>query len=149
MGWQILLLQVRILPSCLCMIVVTRLRSDMRVAYPHVISSASCKKFASSQALRLDVMTTVGCRAAVYHHNTQQIEVVEVTDPYSRSLAADGARSQFVDLDNDTQLMPDGWQSHKVPALAGAKCRGNMPGHVVMCMLSSHQMSTKHRPESV
>ena len=56
----------------------------------------------------------------MYHHNTQQIEKVEVADPYSRGLAADGARSMFVDLDNDARLMPEGWQGHQVPELAGA-----------------------------
>ena len=65
-------------------------------------------------------LSNLACRATVYHHNTQQIETVEVADPYSRGLAADGARSMFVDLENDVQLMPEGWQGHQVPELAGA-----------------------------
>jgi hypothetical protein len=52
----------------------------------------------------------------VYHHASQKVEMLEVTDPYSRGLAADGARSMFVDLDDDSSLMPDAWRDHTTPA---------------------------------
>eukprot|EP00198_Chlamydomonas_reinhardtii_P007957 XP_001697294.1 pullulanase-type starch debranching enzyme [Chlamydomonas reinhardtii] len=42
---------------------------------------------------------------------------VEVTDPYSRGLAADGGRTQVVDLEHP-DTMPAGWHSHVPPALA-------------------------------
>lgn len=40
-----------------------------------------------------------------------------MTDPYSRGLAADGARTQLVDLTHpDTQ--PPGWKEHVPPPLS-------------------------------
>jgi len=55
-------------------------------------------------------------RVTVYSPWTQQVEVTETTDPYSRSLAADGLRSQFVDLAHP-QLTPKGWEQEASPAL--------------------------------
>jgi len=46
-----------------------------------------------------------------------EIVTVEVTDPYSVSLATDSARSQFVNLD-DADLKPAGWDGLIKPALA-------------------------------
>lgn len=59
------------------------------------------------------------CSLKVFHYATQKIEEVLVTDPYSRCLSADGKRSMFVDLDQDTSLMPAGWQQHASPAING------------------------------
>ncbi|EFJ43973.1 hypothetical protein VOLCADRAFT_118899, partial [Volvox carteri f. nagariensis] len=47
---------------------------------------------------------------------TARFETVEVTDPYSRGLAADGARTQMVDL-SDPATMPGGWLEHLAPSL--------------------------------
>ena len=56
----------------------------------------------------------------MYHHSSQRLETLTVTDPYSRALTADGARSMFVDLDNDSTLMPDAWRAHDVPSIERA-----------------------------
>jgi len=46
----------------------------------------------------------------VYTPSTGQLERVEATDPYSQSLAADGLKTQIVDLDAE-ELKPEGWDS--------------------------------------
>ncbi|KAG2441246.1 hypothetical protein HYH02_010089 [Chlamydomonas schloesseri] len=56
-------------------------------------------------------------RVTVYCPWTARLETVEVTDPYSRGLAADGGRSQIVDLEHP-DTMPAGWREHVPPALA-------------------------------
>lgn len=43
---------------------------------------------------------------------------MEATDPYSRSLAANGERSQIIDL-ADADLAPPGWAGERPPPLAG------------------------------
>ena len=53
----------------------------------------------------------------VYAPTTDRIETNRVTDPYSVSLRANSARSQFVDLD-DPALMPDGWTTWVKPAFS-------------------------------
>ena len=52
----------------------------------------------------------------VYQPTTGRVETNRVTDPYSRSLAADSRRSQLVDLD-DPRWMPEGWTSLEKPPL--------------------------------
>ena len=47
----------------------------------------------------------------VYHPTTNQMHTFEVTDPYSLSLSTDSEYSQFVDLENDESLKPDGWDA--------------------------------------
>uniref|UniRef100_A0A061RDX2 Alpha--glucosidase n=1 Tax=Tetraselmis sp. GSL018 TaxID=582737 RepID=A0A061RDX2_9CHLO len=56
-------------------------------------------------------------RVTVYCPWTQQVEVSVTTDPYSRSLAADGARSQIVDLEHEG-LRPPGWREEEPPPLS-------------------------------
>ncbi|MDY6976401.1 MAG: pullulanase-type alpha-1,6-glucosidase [Pseudomonadota bacterium] len=51
----------------------------------------------------------------VFHPLTQNIEVLETTDPYSVSLSTNGRFTQFVNL-NDADLKPAGWDNHVVPA---------------------------------
>lgn len=53
----------------------------------------------------------------VFQPATGRIETNLVTDPYSVSLSTNSARSQIVDLLNDTMLMPPGWDSVRKPAL--------------------------------
>lgn len=52
----------------------------------------------------------------VYRWDTQTVETVMVTDPYSVSLSEGSDYSQIVDL-NDTSLKPTGWDSYEKPAL--------------------------------
>lgn len=47
----------------------------------------------------------------VYHRQTDRVEQYEVTDPYSVSLSTDSEFSQFVNLAEDPELKPDGWDS--------------------------------------
>ena len=49
-------------------------------------------------------------KLAVYHHTTDKIENLTVTDPYSLSLSASSVYSQVVDL-NDESLKPNGWNT--------------------------------------
>jgi len=53
----------------------------------------------------------------VFAPSTGAIETVRVTDPYSRSLARDGARSQFADL-SVAAAKPAGWDAVSKPPLA-------------------------------
>lgn len=50
----------------------------------------------------------------LYHPQSQQVETLEVTDPYSLSLSTNSAHSQVVDL-NDERLKPEGWDTLTVP----------------------------------
>jgi pullulanase-type alpha-1,6-glucosidase len=54
---------------------------------------------------------------AVYVPETGGIATNLVTDPYSRGLGTNSARSQLVDLD-DPSLEPEGWDALRKPALA-------------------------------
>ncbi len=56
-------------------------------------------------------------RVTVYASVTNQIEVNEVTDPYSLSLSTNSRLSQFVNLD-DPDLKPRGWDGLRKPALS-------------------------------
>jgi pullulanase-type alpha-1,6-glucosidase len=49
-------------------------------------------------------------KLAVYHHTTDKIENLTVTDPYSLSLSASSTYSHVVDL-NDESLKPNGWDT--------------------------------------
>ncbi|GFR45769.1 hypothetical protein Agub_g7223 [Astrephomene gubernaculifera] len=53
-------------------------------------------------------------QVSVYCPWTARFETKEVTDPYSRGLAADGARTQLVDLAHPA-TQPPGWVGHAVP----------------------------------
>ncbi|GMH33472.1 hypothetical protein BSKO_01306 [Bryopsis sp. KO-2023] len=49
---------------------------------------------------------------------TQRVETMEVTDPYSRGLAANGERSQFVDM-SSSRVKPADWDAHDIPKVQG------------------------------
>ena len=52
----------------------------------------------------------------VYHPETNQVETIVTTDPYSLSLSTNSTHSQIVDLD-DRATQPIGWLEHTVPAI--------------------------------
>ena len=56
-------------------------------------------------------------RLRVYHPLTQSLEDLVATDPYSRSLSADGERSQLVDVLGSPELQPEGWAALRKPPL--------------------------------
>ena len=51
-------------------------------------------------------------RITLYHPNTQKIEVLTTTDPYSLSLSSNSEYSQIVSLDS-TDTKPEGWQQQQ------------------------------------
>ncbi|MEB3232897.1 MAG: hypothetical protein VKJ64_17955, partial [Leptolyngbyaceae bacterium] len=51
----------------------------------------------------------------VYTPTTRQIETNLVTDPYSVGLSTNSRLSQILDLDHDSSLKPDGWDSLEKP----------------------------------
>lgn len=65
----------------------------------------------------------------VYHPVTGQIEVLEVTDPYSVSLSTNGRFSRFVNL-NDEDLKPEGWDTHDIPLVANPEDIVIYEGHI-------------------
>lgn len=56
-------------------------------------------------------------RLRVYCPSTRKVETVESTDPYSRSLAANGERTHVCDI-GAAELKPQGWDEHAAPPLA-------------------------------
>ena len=55
-------------------------------------------------------------KVTVYHPQSQQVEQLIVTDPYSLSLSINSKYSQVVDL-NDTATQPINWQNHTIPTV--------------------------------
>lgn len=55
-------------------------------------------------------------KVTVYHPETQKVETIITTDPYSLSLSVNSKHSQVVDL-NDSSTQPNNWQSHVVPTV--------------------------------
>ncbi|MFQ3250742.1 MAG: pullulanase [Glaciecola sp.] len=101
------------------------------------------KRLESTQAMTLDTATGIWTYAGsmdmdrklyryevtVYHPQDQQIEVLDVTDPYSVGLAMNGRFSQFVNL-NDEDLKPDGWDTHTIPTIADPEDAVLYEGHI-------------------
>jgi hypothetical protein len=73
----------------------------------------------SGSCMGTDGTPRASCRITVYHYRTQSVHTLEASDPYARGLTANGDRCIFVDLDNDTALMPEGWTTHDTPAIQG------------------------------
>jgi pullulanase-type alpha-1,6-glucosidase len=65
----------------------------------------------------------------VYSPVNDQIEVLDVTDPYSVSLALNGRFSQFVNL-NDADLKPADWDSHTIPLVENFEDIVIIEGHI-------------------
>ncbi len=65
----------------------------------------------------------------VYSPVNDQIEVLDVTDPYSVSLALNGRFSQFVNL-NDDDLKPEGWDTHVIPEITNFEDMVIYEGHI-------------------
>ncbi|MFW8589453.1 alpha-1,6-glucosidase domain-containing protein [Glaciecola sp. 2405UD65-10] len=66
---------------------------------------------------------------SVYSPVSDEIEVLDVTDPYSVSLSTNGRFSQFVNL-NDDDLKPDGWDSHIIPTVENFEDIVIYEGHI-------------------
>lgn len=65
----------------------------------------------------------------VYSPASDEIEVLDVTDPYSVSLSTNGRFSQFVNLSDD-DLKPDGWDTHMIPSVENFEDIVIYEGHI-------------------
>ena len=66
---------------------------------------------------------------SVYHYQNKNLETLLTSDPYSVGLSTNGDYSQFVDL-TDSDLMPDGWQDHRVVAAGNYEDAVIYEGHI-------------------
>ena len=84
-------------------------------------------------------------RLSLYHPETQQVETLVTTDPYSLSLSANSAFSQVVDL-GDKRTQPANWQDHVVPEIAHVEDHILYEMHVRDFSASDQKLSSpKHR----
>ncbi|WP_175405046.1 alpha-1,6-glucosidase domain-containing protein [Salinimonas lutimaris] len=65
----------------------------------------------------------------VYHPNTEVIETLLLTDPYSHSVSTNGRFSRFINL-ADEDLKPDGWDSHTIPVVNNPEDAVIYEGHI-------------------
>lgn len=65
----------------------------------------------------------------VYHHVTEGIETLEVTDPYSVSVSTNGRFSRFVNLSDD-DLKPEGWDTQNIPTIENFEDAVIYEGHI-------------------
>ena len=103
----------------------------------------SSKSLASTNTMTLDPLTGVWSfdgnmsldrqlyryEVTVFSPVNDAIEVLDVTDPYSVSLSANGRFSQFVNL-NDDDLKPEGWDTHAIPTIANFEDMVIYEGHI-------------------
>ncbi|WP_323814095.1 alpha-1,6-glucosidase domain-containing protein [Cellvibrio sp. NN19] len=68
-------------------------------------------------------------RVTTYNAMAKKVQRLEVTDPYSVSLATNGRYSQFVNL-NDADTKPAGWDGHHVPEVVAPEAMTIYEGHV-------------------
>jgi pullulanase-type alpha-1,6-glucosidase len=101
------------------------------------------KTLASSNAMNLDSATGIWSydgtmdmdrqlyryEVTVYSPVNDEIEVLDVTDPYSVSLSVNGRFSQFVNL-NDADLKPEGWDDHAIPTIENFEDMVVYEGHI-------------------
>lgn len=66
---------------------------------------------------------------SAYHPISNTIEHYDISDPYALSLSQNGAYAQFVDLDQDASLKPEGWDALQ-KSLPAAKDISIYEGHV-------------------
>lgn len=68
-------------------------------------------------------------RVTTYNAQAKKVQRLEVTDPYSISLATNGRYSQFVNL-NDADTKPAGWDGHSIPEVVAPEAMTIYEGHV-------------------
>jgi pullulanase len=68
-------------------------------------------------------------RVTTYNAQAKKVQRLEVTDPYSVSLATNSRYSQFVNLD-DADAKPAGWDGHAVPTVVAPEAMTIYEGHV-------------------
>ena len=77
----------------------------------------------------------------VYRRDTDKIETVSVTDPYSLNVSADGAFTQVIDL-NDSDTIPEGWSDIDVNDV-------NRPDNIVVYETHIRDISNSDKTGSV
>lgn len=80
----------------------------------------------------------------VYHPVSDQIETIEVTDPYSISLSTNGRYSQFVDLDAEN-MKPEGWDEHQIPVIENPEDAVIYEGHIRDFSVLDESVEDEHR----
>ena len=68
-------------------------------------------------------------RVTTYNAQAKKVQRLEVTDPYSVSLATNGRYSQFVNLD-DADAKPAGWDGHAIPEVVAPEAMTIYEGHI-------------------
>lgn len=68
-------------------------------------------------------------RVSVFNPHTNEMQLLEVQDPYSVSAWFNGTHSQFVNL-GDADLKPEGWDGHTVPTVASPEAAVIYEGHI-------------------
>lgn len=81
---------------------------------------------------------------SIYHHQNQEVELIESTDPYSVSLSTNGEYSQFVNL-NDEDLQPDGWDGHVVANIENYEDAVIYEGHIRDFSINDQSTSVENR----
>ena len=56
-------------------------------------------------------------RVTVFHPKENKVMTSIASDPYARSLAADGRRAHIFDVENDASAKPEGWETFAKPRL--------------------------------
>ena len=56
-------------------------------------------------------------RVTVFHPKENKVMTSIASDPYARSLAADGRRAHIFDVENDASTKPEGWETFAKPSL--------------------------------
>lgn len=101
------------------------------------------KSLAATNAMTLDANTGIWSydgdmsmdrqlyryEVTVFSPASGEVEVLDVTDPYSVSLSVNGRFSQFVNL-NDADLKPEGWDDHVVPTVENFEDIVIYEGHI-------------------
>ena len=112
----------------------------------------------STQPMTLDAMTGIWryqggadldrkfyrFRVTGYNASTNNIEVLEVTDPNAISLSANGLHSQFVNF-NDEDLKPAGWDAHIVPVVESPEAMTIYEMHVRDFSILDESTPAEHR----
>lgn len=80
----------------------------------------------------------------VFHPITGNIEVLNVTDPYSVSLSTNSRFSQFVNL-SDEDLKPEGWDSHIIPTIENFEDAVIYEGHIRDFSVRDESTSVENR----
>jgi pullulanase len=81
----------------------------------------------------------------VYHPVTNKVETTRVTDPYAVSLSMNSKHTQLIDLANDTDFMPAGWDLTAKPALEAPEDIVIYESHIRDFSIFDQSVPAEHR----